>query len=114
MSKDQHHSDHILYHHTMHVEFNNRKNFSLPLITSHSIMDAGIESKLRGAWSNLEAGGRLGGGRGSGGLVMFLSRTGEHVCPFVHMKGHLIMIFGQYLQGTLSSVFCAANDCRVR
>lgn len=64
MSKNPHHSDHILYHHAMHVQFNNRKNLPLTLITSHSIMDAGTESKLRGARSNLEAGGSLGVGVG--------------------------------------------------
>lgn len=93
----------------MHVEFNNRKNFPLPSITSHSTMDAGTESKLR------ERGGTLRQEEGLGGIVMFLNRTGVHVCPFVQdRKGHLITVFGQHPQGTLSRVFCAVNDVRVR
>lgn len=59
-------------------------------------MNAGTESKLR------ERGVTLRQEEGLEGIVMFLNRTGVHVCPFVQdRKGHLIMIFGQHLQGTL-------------
>lgn len=109
MLKDQHHSDHILYHRAMQLEFSNKKNFPLPLTTGHSTMAAGTESKLRGAWSNLDTGGRL------GEMMMLFNRAGEHVCFFIQdMKDHLIVIFSQHLQGMLSRVFFAASYSRVR
>ena len=49
-------------------------------------------ARLKEGWSNLEAGGSLGG-------MMFLKRTGENVrTPFVHdMKDNLIMVFIAYI-----------------
>lgn len=48
MPKNQHHTDHVLYHHAMQLEFNDKKNFPLPLTTSYSIVDADTRNQAQG------------------------------------------------------------------
>lgn len=75
MPKNRYHTDHVLYHHAMQLEFNDEKNFPLPLTSSYSIMEADTRNKAQGGWGNIEAGGRLGD-------LMFL-KTGEHTCALL-------------------------------
>ena len=96
MPKNQHHTDHSLYHHAMQLEFNGQKHFPLHLTTSHSITDAGSEGKLRGAWSPLEAGGRLGAG------WCFWTEL-EHVCDFLFKTGRIAWLW------YLASIFRACS-----
>lgn len=74
--KNQYHTDYIIYHNAMALEFSDKRNFSLPLTTRHSIMDASTKSKAQGRQGNPEAEGRV-------GEMMFLNRTGEHMCALL-------------------------------
>lgn len=73
---NQYHTDYIIYHNAMALEFSDKRNFSLPLTTRHSIMDASTKSKAQGRQGNPEAEGRV-------GEMMFLNRTGEHMCALL-------------------------------